>query len=144
MYVFGRFCYFFSPICSDDFGVCAVVFLHAPYVTLFMRFSFVPHFVVSLLFCVCALSLSIDKKNRIAVIDMKQCNFSFVFTKPTRDLFSLSNCLVMHNHPIHIIQMRILFIKVEFIHFRLMLSHILSICNKFNGTGMERHNHSTS
>lgn len=60
--------------------VYAVVFLHAPYVTLFMRFCSVPHFVVSL-FAFILLSINKKKRSRIAVIDMKQCNFYLCSTR---------------------------------------------------------------
>lgn len=71
-------------------------------------------------------------KNRIAVIDMSAGRFCvhkcMCLCTRNRDLLSLSICRrVMHNHPIHIIQMRILFIKVESIHFSLMLSLSFSV-----------------
>lgn len=116
MYYF--LCFFYLP-----FAILVYVFLHAPYVTLFMR-----------LFSLCVTTFfCFINENRIALIDISvrvcvdervreiccQCPIVVVV-----DVFVV--VIMMHNHPIHIIQMRILFIKVESIHFSLMV--VLCLC----------------
>lgn len=86
---------------------------------------------VLLFFFVCFIN-----KNRIAVIDMKlDVSVRVCVDERVREICCQCPIVVvvvfvvvimMHNHPIHIIQMRILFIKVESIHFSLMV--VLCLC----------------
>lgn len=127
-------CFFYFPF-MDYF--LPVVFFHAPYVTLFMRAFFAPSLVRCLPF--------IDRKNRIAVIDMKQCvDVCFLFhSRLVRFVFAVQlsrdaqspnpynpNAYFIYQSGIHPFQFDALSHSLIFIH-----SLFLSL---FNGNGMTR------